>query len=189
MTNPRAIRDRHHAVNLLTQVIAARIHPTLDRLTTQLAHLDGYPPTASGVDNGPRARNELTPTEAVAHHRLGWPEENIDYDNDGNVELDDDGNPRRGYKPGPSAVLYDLDELLGIIHRAATDILELCDRHTPATTQPVPICDGRGLDGFDQWGEACHDPADKAGLCSRHYMRCYRWRRDHGLRPLRDDAV
>lgn len=57
------------------------------------------------------------------------------------------------------------------------------------TRLPIARCDGRGLEGFDQWGEACEDPPDKAGLCSRHYMRCYRWRRDNGYPPLRDSAA
>lgn len=170
--NPRALKARHHAVNLLTQLLAIRIPPTIDTLTNILDHqLDGYPPTASGADTGPRGHPELTATENVANHRLGDLEDRLI-------------RGKQVYHPGPANVLYDLDELLGIIHRAATDILELCDQHGPTTQHTIPLCDGRGLEGFDRWGTACTLPATKAGLCNRHYMAAWRWRRNHGLRPL-----
>jgi hypothetical protein len=170
VTHPRAIRNQLHAVNLLNGLINIRLPDTINALTARLNQHDGYPSTASGSDSGPRGTSELTPTEAAAHRRLG------------------DAESLHGfkYKPGPTATLYDIDELLGILHRAATQLLDICDTRGPRPTTTIPTCDGRGIEGFDQWGEACDRTADKAGMCAMHYQRCYRWRRDHGLKPLRD---
>lgn len=52
-----------------------------------------------------------------------------------------------------------------------------------AVDRPAECRDGQaGKDGAIEWGDPlCSGPAEKSGLCSRHYMRWYRWKREHGL--------
>lgn len=52
-----------------------------------------------------------------------------------------------------------------------------------AVDRPRECRDGQlGKDGTIEWGDPlCSDPSEKHGLCARHYMRWYRWRRANGL--------
>jgi hypothetical protein len=165
MTNPRAIRKLAQANNILAQLTTARINPTLNALQESLALLDGYPSTASGADRGGgRSNDETSVTERTAINRIGHT------------------------RPGPTSIQDELYDWLKTANHALTKAIDLCDKHTPRTHIPPPRCDGRGLEGYEHWGEPCTRSADKAGLCEAHYKRCYRWRRDHGRPLLRDSA-
>lgn len=52
-----------------------------------------------------------------------------------------------------------------------------------AVDRPQECRDGQhGKDGAIEWGAPwCIELGEKAGLCSKHYMRWYRWRRDNGV--------
>jgi len=52
-----------------------------------------------------------------------------------------------------------------------------------AVDRPRQCRDGQlGKDGTIEWGDPlCVDPSEKQGLCSKHYMRWYRWRKANGL--------
>jgi hypothetical protein len=165
MTNPRAIRKLAQANNILAQLAQTRINPTLHALQDLLNNLDGYPTTASGADHqGGRGNDETSRTERTALTRIG------------------------NTHPGPTTTLLELYDWLKTANHALTAALNLCDQHTPHTHTPPPRCDGRGLEGYEHWGEPCNRTADKAGLCHACYMRCYRWRTTHDRPPLRDTA-
>jgi hypothetical protein len=80
---------------------------------------------------------------------------------------------------------------LGIIIRTAQTIgltpqerKELTQRLDP----PAMCCDNQiGKHAAIEWGDpTCHRPADKSGLCSKHYTAWYRTRRRDGIDTSRD---
>ncbi len=147
MTNPRAIRDRQHAIGILTQLLNIRLNPTLTHLTDQLDQLDGYPTTASGTDHQPRGTNTLTPTEAAASARLG------------------DLEARTRYRPGPSIILDDLNEYLVMAHTGITRALDLCEQHAPNTVTATDLDRLRCIGTGNAEGATCTQWAVKAGRC------------------------
>jgi hypothetical protein len=173
------LRQQLHHASLLASANAARIDHATSHLAHELAILDGYATTASGADRG--ARGERTIRVDIYDHN-----DNVVASDLVPVTAVEDVALKR----------QDLSDQLDDLHLYVRGILtmhhELIDRinraiGTRTATPPPPECDGRGLEGFDVWGEPCDRGADKAGLCARHYQRCYRWRRDHGLRPLNGD--
>jgi hypothetical protein len=67
------------------------------------------------------------------------------------------------------------------------EVARTCRKVLGTRTAGPPRCDGRGLEGYETWGDpACTRSADKRGLSHDCYMRMYRWRVDNHLPPLRD---
>jgi hypothetical protein len=80
-----------------------------------------------------------------------------------------------------------LEAMLYTVILNANNAARACQRALGARHASPARCDGRGLEGYEEWGDpACTRTADKRGLSSECYMRMYRWRVDHDLPPLRD---
>lgn len=141
--------------------LADRLHTALRAIADRLDVLDGYPTTASGADSGPRGTRGTSSTERAVIARFGTLK-----------------------RPGVVAIRDELQDWMLAESKATRAALAIIDTTAPPTAEHQPLCDGRGLEGFAEWGEACNHTADKAGLCHKHYMRCYRWRSFNGLRPL-----
>jgi hypothetical protein len=119
---------------------------------------DGHPGTASGrVSDGSRGSAELTPTESVAHKRLG------------NVGDEDDDEGR----PGPDTEARDIFEQMITARDALNRATKVCERNLHAAT----LTDGEkrrlycSATVHHGWAEvACRDYAVEDGLCDMHLI-------------------
>ena len=117
-TTPATIRKQITKLAELTDVVRARIDPTLQHLAGQLSILDGYPTTASGADRQPGGQRTIlvdgdhvpvTGVEAVALRRL---------------------EHTGSFARGPIAALDELDEYLTTAITALGVVIRECERHT-----------------------------------------------------------
>jgi hypothetical protein len=172
------LRQQLHHASLLASANAARIDHATSHLAHELAILDGYATTASGADRGARGERTIRVDICPDDPEPGWVHVPVTAVEDVALKRQDISDQLDEIHIHVRGILTMHTELARLINHAIG---------TRTSTPPPPECDGRGLEGFDVWGEPCDRGADKAGLCARHYQRCYRWRRDHGLRPLNGD--
>jgi len=147
-------RALHNTAHQL-DVIANDLDIVREHYARERARVDGYP--GGATDAGPTRRHsgELTTTEVIAA-QLEHLRHNLEY----------------------------IEASLNVIVVTTAHVARACRGAVGTRITTPPRCDGRGLEGFDEWGiPDCDMPATKAGLCGNHYMACYRWRRDHG-RPV-----
>lgn len=66
--------------------------------------------------------------------------------------------------------------------KALDDARTLIGTRLEVDARPPECRDGQtGKDGTIEWGDVlCCSPAEKSGLCAKHYMAWYRWRRNNG---------
>lgn len=153
---------------LLISANANRLTQALKLL--RLLEADGYPTTASGADTGARGggrtitvdgeRIPVTSVEAAAINRLEHERRIIDGER------------------------HDLEATANGILTMASNLGKEIDRILGSHTPPPAQCrDGQmGKDGAIDWGDAtCVDAATKAGMCGKHFMAWYRWRKRNGV--------
>lgn len=93
-----------------------------------------------------------------------------------------------------STDLCDLDEQIQTLWTLTSDALRYVRRLTEPDAEPDEdplagqLCKPRGREGAAEWAGSldCTELPVRRGLCQRHYMREYRWRRTAGL-PVGDD--
>jgi hypothetical protein len=83
--------------------------------------------------------------------------------------------------------LEQIETSLNLVILNVSEVARTCRKVLGTRTPSPERCDGRGLEGYEEWGDAaCTRTADKAGLSQDCYMRMWRWRTEHDLPPLRD---
>lgn len=143
--------------------LVSRLAVALRSIADRLDALDGYPTTASGADSGPHGTRGTSSTERAVIARFGTLK-----------------------RPGVVATRDELQDWMLAESKATRSALAIVDTLASPSTEHQALCDGRGLEGFSDWGEVCARPADKAGMCSSCYQRCRRYRVKYGLPPLRE---
>lgn len=151
----------------LLNYVAPNVSQAVNALRERLAHLDGYP---SGGESAGKvsASSPDTATERVAARRLIL-----------DRILDD-----------LREAITDCCHTIDLLGRMADDAL----RDAQPDYKPVEAAVCRdaqhGKDGNLEWGDVlCTRSPVKAGLCSAHYQRWYRWRTEHGIDTSRDFAA
>ena len=164
----RTTRPNERLVNAgdkLIRYTATQYTQTIDMLTDRIAHAH-YP---NGTDNEP------VHTSAI-------------------------GDPTSSSGLARSAYNDELDMLV-MAHHDAIHVLDQlahrCERlqrwANPCTpAEELKLCKHgqQGRDGVLQWGDPlCDRLPDKLGMCSRDYMRYYRWCAEHGVDRTKDFAA
>jgi hypothetical protein len=157
--NARCYQSGHK----LAEVTARKITLAVDVISERLAHLDGIP--ARGERNGGRSSAASSTTEQAAIKRYNLTE----------------------YREQLRDAITDACNTNDCLDRLADEVLRFAGHVTPDNEQPTCIDGQHGKEGVIEWGDPlCRMSAVKAGMCSKHYMRWYRHRTDHGIDTSKD---
>lgn len=153
-------RDLHNAAAIL-QLIARDLPHLETHIATQRAQTNGYP-----TNTGEPSVTTTTDTSTTERNALTL------------LNLTDQW----------ASIQIALHSIVDTTNTIARTTQRALATHTATTTpRAIILCDGRNMEGFPTWGEACYNTADKAGLCHKHYMRARRWRQDNDRPPLDPD--
>lgn len=189
---PRRYVDRQIiATSRLIENLATLAPDALTHIRTQLGDIDGHRTQTAGANPDPGL---IPPAKALTGTCTAT------IPNDEGLGIDCGQNrpcPEHDRPIHLTTVEATVDARLNLEHRhryiesliktitvVASEALTECNRvlgtRLPTVTEPCKVGQ-KGKDGTIDWGDPlCDEDGEKAGLCARHYMAWYRWRKNAG---------